>query len=224
MRFSTVPQEVPAGVLQSDPIGNLRTRQISPPALNCMEATRMVAVAVPQLQKIGRLIDIVIRFLVHVDTVGSMLNVKLFAEIALMGKDFARVLRPMFRQWKQDTKHDRALLRQVRQNKCCCRFQDVWMLGIALGLFRGTSLSYKTWVYYPVTWMTSFRKHECFNWVSLDDHIYVSVRRVPLVVLGFYITACLSPRDRYSLSALCWCAKNWSSYQSGYSVVVVNSF
>ena len=183
-----------------------------PPALYCPEAPNMALVAFPQLQKMGGLLDTIIRYLVNVETVGSMLNVTLFAEIALMAKECARVLRPIMRHWKQDTKHDRALLRQLRQKKYSCTSQDVWLLGFLRGTSQGASVSIQPWMYYPLTWMTSFRRLSCSGWIMQNEWVF-----------GFSITTYLSQRDKYSLSALCWCAHYWTSYQSGLCILETRS-
>lgn len=165
----------------------------------------MVSVALPAFHKIGCLMDNIIDFLVHIHFMGSMSTAKLFAEIALMGTDFARVLRPTLLRWKQVTKHDRALIRQVNQRTTMVGkstaglffgFHDMWILEFALGLSRGDALSFRRWMSFPMSWMTSIGKHHVLGRGLADRWL-----------LGLSITECLSPHDKKSLSALCWFSK-----------------
>ena len=91
------------------------------------------------LHKLGRIMEIVIRYLVDVDLwpIPDMGAANFFGEAALMGRNFATALRPMLRRWKKDTKHDRALVQQVSQNDYCCGFHELWILAFALTRSKG---------------------------------------------------------------------------------------
>ena len=187
-------------------------------------ATRMVNCAtMPGLQKLGCLMDIVVRYLIDVDltSLPTMGTAKFFAEIALMGTDFATVLRPMLRRWKQHTKHDRALVQQVSQQKYFCGFPDVWILELALGETQGV-FKYRSWMDFPVTWMTSIVKLEALAWVSTHGW---SPSRECGWSFALSISAFLSARDKHSVNTLCPFAKyiiqSWwtADSQRGYSRV-----
>ena len=167
----------------------------------------MVRIAMARLQNLGCVMDLIIGCLVHVDTIDCMTDVKLFAEIALMGTDFSRVLRPMLHQWKKVSKHDRALIRQVNQRMKSVRkttkdqrlffgFHDMWILEFALGLSRGHGLCFQRWMVFPTSWMASRGIYKFLDDAPADGWLF------PLS-----ITDCLSPEDKKCVSTLCWFSK-----------------
>lgn len=159
----------------------------------------MAVSARPTLQAIGSLMDIVITYLADAHFKGSMEEVKVFAQFALMAADFANALRPIIRRWKHATKHDRALVRQVKQNNNWCGFEDMWILQLALDQPQGDALSLKTCMQYPLGCITTIYTHEAFDLgaISTTDAFH------SLWCFGLTISACLSPQDKFSLSSLC---------------------
>ena len=160
----------------------------------------MVGISLPGLQKIGTLMDIIMKYLLHVQFIESMDNVKLFAELALMGTDFARSLRPVLHRWKQHTKHDRALIRQVKEINYWCGFEDMWILEFALHLRRRDVLILRKCTNYPLGWMTTISKYDpaIMDWI-MEFPLGTKVWR-----FGLTITSWLTSNDKYSLACLCW--------------------
>ena len=167
----------------------------------------------PWLQKLGRLLHIVITYLVHAAPTPSLGTAKSFAEMALMATAFENAIRPMMNRWKQHTKHDRALARQIHQSKYFCGYHDIWMIAFALSQNHGC-FQYKSWMDFPVTYMTPIGRGKSIPCVrSYGSRNGWS--------LALSVSACLSQTDKYSVTSLCVFAKNivrswWTSdFQRG---------
>ena len=110
----------------------------------------------------------------------------------------------MLLRWKQVTKHDRALIRQIYQRSTMVRtgenffgFHDMWILEFALGLSQGDALCFKQWMTFPVSWMTAIRTHPALHTDPANNGWLSQLS----------ITACLTTTDKQSIGTLCWIPK-----------------
>ena len=157
------------------------------------------------LHKLGRIMDIVVRYVINVDLcpVLSMGAAKFFAELALMGRSFATVLCPMLRRWKKESKHDRALVQQVSKNHYFCGFHDMWILEFVLRRTQGL-YKWDPWMEFPATSLTSHAYHQEFPWAT--PHAWSPMQQRGWS-FALSISACLTPRDMSSVRTLCPFAK-----------------
>ena len=159
------------------------------------------------LHKLGRIMDIIIGFLVDVElwSLPNMGAASFFAEAALLGRNFAKALRPMLRRWKKDTKHDRALLQQVSQSHYFCGFHDMWILEFVLKRSQGyIADSCTCWWEFPTPLLTSNACNHSLPWAT--PHTWCPSQTSGWS-LALTISACLTPMDMSSVRTLCPIAK-----------------